>query len=145
MVATKFRFSFYILLILVLGLPIFANLDEDEISPETLPDELPQVTVVEETKPEIESKQENLKTADADLANPIVPLFPTDPMNIEDNKTTEISRTEMDSELANPDPNYTAPVKSLAVAPKNEPKTSETQTTNAKEQPPTPKPNTQIS
>lgn len=117
---------YYLIIVWVtaLSLPILGLTEEDEISPETLPDELPKVTLIDDSQnekatdrvpqnqneaSETVATKETAETSDDELSKPIPPLFPTAPFEFESKLPKEKTKTEMDAELANPDPAYIAP------------------------------------
>lgn len=104
--------------------------EEDEISPDTLPDELPQAITEMVAVPNYENKEERSvqsmdptptpptenqsevkaegKTEDAELEKPITPLFPTEPLE-PNSKSPRSIQAQIDAELSQPDPNYVPP------------------------------------
>ncbi|MFM8313934.1 MAG: hypothetical protein ACKOA8_06580, partial [Deltaproteobacteria bacterium] len=126
----KLKRSFPVFLVigfLGLSLAVFGEGEEDEISPETLPDELPVVTTIEVPAPEpvqeraiqskatpSESQPEESKTPtlnlksqadDAELEKPLTPLFPTEPVDLEDKNFSPKAEVQ-DLDLSKPDPSY---------------------------------------
>jgi hypothetical protein len=122
-------FGHCILLVCLWGC-VSALAEEDEISPDTLPDELPQVITETVSIPNSESKEDRSvqsvesaptpiaenqsevrpesKKEDAELEKPITPLFPTEPLEPSSNSPRSI-QAQIDSELSQPDPNYVPP------------------------------------
>lgn len=146
MVPKKFLLTWSLIFTLFAALPLLATPDEDEISPDTLPDELPKVTTIEappldapaasptqvppsqETTTQKSTEQVPLielsaiskqKEEDADLEKPIPPLMSDEPPTLELPKQ-EANRDHLDQELFLPDPNYAPPAPPPQVKPNPE-------------------------
>ena len=92
--------------------------EEDEISVDTLPDELPiEMTVPSslenmpsQRSPQSLSTSENKRVLeDLELEKATPPLFPTEPLLV--NESDKLISAKQDSELSEPDPNYVPPKK----------------------------------
>jgi hypothetical protein len=130
MTKTKLKILRQSLLLVCLWSCISGWAEEDEISPDTLPDELPQVVTETVAPPTTKSEEERSvqsiettpntvpenqsenkskdTTGDAELEKPMTPLFPTEPLELS-SKSPRSIQAQIDAELSQPDPSYVAP------------------------------------
>ncbi len=115
------------LAILSLCICFLSHAGEDEISPETLPDEIPNEQnfgipkTSEESQREVQSiilipVEPSKKNEDAKLEPSMTPLFPTEPIAIEMAESNPEKKAGNDEELTQPDPSYIPP-QPLVIAP----------------------------
>ena len=93
--------------------------DQDEISPETLPDEIPDsASLIIHTQPELateannpqENEPRNIQShsEDTELKNPVTPLLPEEPVEGKSPSSRSL-KAQIDEELSQPDPSYVPP------------------------------------
>ena len=118
------------LAILSLCICFLSHAGEDEISPETLPDEIPNEQnfgipkTSEESQREVQSiilipVEPSKKNEDAKLEPSMTPLFPTEPIAIEMAESNPEKKAGNDEELTQPDPSYIPPQPLVIAPPKN--------------------------
>lgn len=99
--------------------------EEDDLSPETLPDEIPTEQSFSgpsetENSTEISARDVNSNAApaaeapqpvdeDAELDKPITPLFPTQPEDLSIEPHSSAKKAELEEDLSQPDPSYIPP------------------------------------
>lgn len=111
--------TFFALVVVTLAASAYS--DEDELSPDTLPDEIPTEQnfglsdTTENTNRDINSSLSSTSDKpeayeeDAELEKPITPLFPTEPQELSTETQTAQKKVEVEEDLSKPDPSFVPP------------------------------------
>jgi len=101
---------------------------EDDLSPDTLPDEIPTEQNFGHSFSEAETPRElqsdkgkpsepQLQDPDAELEKPLIPLFPTEPVENNMDEPKNSTQAQIDEVLSTPDPSFTPPKVTLIPPP----------------------------